>query len=692
MRTFLLASTLLWAAANAAAYDLPSSAGTHRVYFESDFAQFNEYSRDIGLEGNVRLREFTQDDKQIKFIRARELTVSMASHTVTAPEDFVMDDDTGTVYGKSAVMDYRSDSGLIKNGRFSYGGFIFRGRVVDFNKARYIYKRASVTSCDREPPHYQLRSSRIYLVPSRYFLAYNNVFFLGKIPIFYFPVIYKPMGGGTPFVSIFRPGYDKRNGMFIKSTYVFRVNHETRAKLLLDYFQKRGLGTGGEIDYKKPEKDITNISAYHIKEYGLAKDRWGMSGGYWHLFNRFNESDPAKYYSQGFFRLLSDPRVNNDFFRSNPFAISPDEQASVAFTRTSNYTVTRFSAYGRETKSADSSVFTKANNSIPRLDFNTVPFSVLKLPVLNSFSAYFENARDEGADFTQKRGSAGWTVNKSVPIVGNLTLSPSVFYNQSVALSTASGAGTSWVGRYGGGATLRYDRDWGALDLGYALTRRLHTNKLEEDNSAPDKGQETSAITSQLFVMPRFNNYYKISTSYDVRSFYTAGFDRRLQPIIAEAYYAPRPLMDVFASETYSIYTGTRSFVAQMDFGDKENYLGGGIANYSSDKKAWILSNTLGIKPWRGSTWRIEAVLRYRLVSEGGLNFSDTSFFEKSFILYKDFHDFHTRWDFKERAGGVKEFFFYVSLKVNDKAHKDDMEEQSREYWHPWRKQGDERD
>jgi lipopolysaccharide assembly outer membrane protein LptD (OstA) len=692
MRNLLLAAALLWSAADAAAYDLPSSTGTHHVLFDSDFANFNEYSRDIGLQGNVKLQEFSPAGKQVKLIRARELTVSMSSHTVMAPSDFVMDDDTGTVYGKGGVIDYQSDSGRIRDGRFAYKTFVFRGRVVEFNKENYTYKKASVTSCDVEPPHYQLKSSRIYLVPGHYFLAYNNVFYLGKVPIFYFPVIYKPMGGGTPFVSIFRPGYDKRNGAFMKSTYVYRVNQTTRAKLFLDYFDHRGLGTGGEVDYRKPEKDITNLSVYRIREYGLVKDRWGLSGGYWHLFNRFNESDPAQYYSQGFFRVLSDPRVNNDFFRSNPFAISPDEQASMAFTRKTNYTVTRLSAYGRETKSADSSVFEKANSSIPRLDFNTVPFRVLKLPVLNTFTAYVENARDAGNAYTQKRGDALWTVNRSVPLLKSVTLSPSVFYDQSVAVSTESGGGNLWTGRYGGGANLRYDRAWGALDLGYSYKRRLRVNKLEEDTKAPDRGQETSSITSQLFVMPRFNNYYKISTSFDMRTYYVGEFDRRLQPITADVYYSPRPLMDLFASETYSLHTGTRSFVAQMSFGDKENYIGGGIANYSSDKKAWIISNTLGIKPWRAGGWRAEAVLRYRLISEGGLNISDFRFFEKGLVLYKDFHDFHTKWDFKQRSGGVKEFFFYVSLKVSDHERKDDLEEKSREYWHPWRKEGEERD
>lgn len=679
------------AARPAGAYELPSATGTHRVRFESDEAQFNEYTRVIDLSGDVKLEEVSPADRVVKLIRAKNLTVNMDSRTVVSPSDFVIDDDTGIIYGKSGHMDYGAQTGHINSGRFSYRNFVFRGRTIEFDHENYTYKKASITSCEEDPPHYNLRASRMYLVPGSHFLAYNTVFFVGRLPVFYFPILYKPFGGGTPFVSIFRPGYDQRNGFFIKSSYVFRVNPETRAKAFLDYFGNRGIGMGGEIDFIRREKNISNASFYRIREYGMEKDRWGAGGGYWHRLNRFSESDSAQYYSQGYFRLLSDPRVNNDFFRSNPFAISPDEQASVALTRKSNYTVTRISLSGRETRSPDLKEFKKANSSMPRLDFNTVPFKVPGLPVMNSFGGYFENARDEGQPFYRKRGNGTWTVSRSVPLARRVTLSPSVFYNQSVLISTVSGGLDTWTGRYGGGATLRYDKAWGSLDLGYSYTRRLRNNKFR-NSTAADKGEETNSVSSQLFVMPRFNTYYKLSTSYDLRNHYPASFSRRLAPLIGEVYYAPRPFLDLYLAETYSLYGGTRSFVAQVYVGDKETYVSGGIANYSSAPHAWVLSNTLGFRPSRGSPWRAETVLRFRLTSAGGLNFSNIMFFEKGVTLYRDFHDFRTRYNFKERSGGVREFFFYVTLKFNDPARKDDLDERAREFWHPWRQEGEVRD
>lgn len=693
MLTIIFTALLLAAALPAAAYELPSATGTHRVSFEADSAAFNERTREIDLEGNVRLEELSPEGKQLKLVRARFLTVNMASRTVSAPSDFVMDDDTGTVYGKSGFFDYGNDTGYINEGRFQHMNFVFRGRSVSFGPGGYVYRRASLTSCDEDPPHYRLRASRIHLAPERYFLAYNTVFFLGKFPVFYFPVIYKPMGRGTPFVSSFYPGYDERNGLYIKSNYMYRVNPNTRVKAYLDYFSRRGVGMGGEFDYRQAEKNITNLAVYRIREYGRQTDRWGINGGYWHAFNRFNESDPAQYYGQAFFRLLSDPSFNNDFFRTNPFAVSPDKQASVAFTRNTRYTVTRVSAMGREERSlTDPDKFRKAYESAPRLDFNTVSFSVPGIPVLNSFSGYFENAREAGLNYYQKKGRGAWTVSKTVPLSRRVILSPSVFYDQAVFLSTSARVSDAWIGRYGGSVNLRYDRLWGSMDLRYSNTQRLRENSFSVDSSSGDKGQELESLYADLFIMPRHNAYFRARTSYDLRDYYTASFARRLSPLIAEAYYAPRPSLDLYAQNSYSFASGNQAFVTQATMGGKETYFGIGAANYNTDSEAWVLSNTFGFRPWRTSKWRAEAVLRYRMVPDGFMKFEAFRFFEKALTLYRDFHDFRTRWDFRVRAGGVKEFFFFVNLKMNDPVRYDSLEEKSRQFWHPWRQEGAVRD
>jgi hypothetical protein len=602
-----------------------------------------------------------------------------------------MNDSSGTIYGKSGVFDYAAHTGYINDGSFAYGGFFFSGRRVELSPGRYLYKKARLTSCDKTPPHFHINASRIYLVPGRYFLTYNNFFYLGRVPIFYFPVLYKPLGGGTPFVSSFHFGHDDRSGYFVKSTYAYKFNPQTRGKLYLDYFSKKSFGTGGELDYQEKEKTNADISMYRIRESGTEHDRWGLNGGYWHSLTNFNESDKVSYYSQSSFRLLSDPEFNNDYFRANPFAVSPDKQANLAFTRRSNTTVTRLSAATQYTRSADLVSFEKSYESAPRLDFQKLPFTIGKIPVLNSFTGYFENAKEPGVAYFQRKGRGAWTVSKTVPLVRSLTLLPSASYDQSLFIATSSRNTDQWIGRYGAGANMRYDRLWGSLDLGYSYLARMRVNRLGKERDSADKGEELRSLSSQLFITPTYTTYFKAGAAYDMRNGVGGSFSRRLSTTTVEFYHAPRKNLDIYLQDSYRFGDGNKSFVAQLYSGDEKNYLGVGLAHYSTQPHDYIMNQMMGFRvPWAQS-WRAEGVLRYNLVHFTGPGDKTVKFFEKGLVLYKDFHDFHTSWHFMVRRG-VNEFHFLISLKMNDKGKRDPLEDSARNDWHPWRKDGELRD
>lgn len=689
----LIISSLLLVPTAAYSYELPSSTGTHRVEFEADEAYFNEYTRLVDLSGQVRLKEITPDENVIKLIRAKSLSIDMSSRTITSSSDFVIDNDSGTIYGKSGFVNYGDNTGVVKDAHFSYGNFNFRGKEVFFDEKKYIYRKSSLTSCNEEPPHYQVKTSVIRIVPEHYFLAYNCLLYIGKVPVFYFPVLYKPVGQGTPFITYLFPGYDSRSGVYLKTNFAYRINPEMKMKVYLDYFTKKGFGTGGEFDFHRQEKNTSNISVYRINEENPTKERWGLNGGFWHSFNNYSESDKAHYYSQSYFRLLSDPQFNDNYFRTNPFAISDDKQASVAFTRQGKYTIMRLSSQRRDIKSEyDDNKFIREYESTPRFDFNTVPFKIPKIPVLNTFSLYVENGRETHDSDYQKKGKAEWTIYKSIPIFKNLTLSPSAFFSESMYLSTHTALSDSWISRYGGKLNLRYDRIWGSLDIGYALTERLRDRSIKYDSASEDKGQEKREVYGDLFIMPNYKTYFRIRSAYDVTDYAVKSFKNRLSPLISEISYSPKNDLGFYAQNTYDFHGSSNSFILQVNAGTADNYIGMGVSNYSTDAGddgAWIIHNNFGFKPFPESKWKAEVTLRYRAVVGHGKKDS-FSFFEKSFAVYKEFHDFKTRFNFRMRPSG-NDFFFLISLKMNAPA-KENLEEKSREYWRPWREQGAVRD
>ncbi|MCK5358643.1 MAG: hypothetical protein KAJ48_09635, partial [Elusimicrobiales bacterium] len=483
----------------------------------------------------------------------------------------------------------------------------------------------------------------------------------------------------------FFPGYDKRNGVYLKSNYMYRFGSYTKGKLFLDYFSRKGFGIGGEYDYHNRAKNITNISVYRIKEHGSSNDRLGLNGGYWNLINADNAG--TSYYSQSFFKWMSDPNFNNDYFRSNPFAVNPNKQANIAFTRQGPKTVTRVSAETRYERNAASNVFQKSYESAPRINFNTMPIKFKKLPFLHSFSANFESSKESGVSYYQKKGDASWTVANNFRLSERFTFYPAVSYNESVFLSTAS-AKDLWIGRYGTNLNLRYDRVFGSFDLKYAYKRRLQTNKLKNDNLSLDSGEEIKKIGYEIFIRPNYNMYFRSAADYDLRDYFSKTPIRRVSPITAEFYFAGKNLFSFFAQNTYSPTAGNQSMVSQVNMGSDKNYVGFGFANYKTSKDTYIFNNTIGFKP-KNSSWRLESIFRYQLAKKSGLLLKDISFFERTFILYKDFHDFRTMWKFTRRPD-VNEFFFLINLKVNSKVR--DVTDKSDAYWYPWRESNQIRD
>ena len=689
-KKIILAILLAGAASPARSYELPSSTGTHRVVFSSEQGDFNENTRVINLQGNVQLDELGPDDKLVKTIKAGRLTVDSSSSTVYAPEDFVLNDASGTISGKSGVFNYAQSTGYINNARLNQKNFFISGKRGELTPSRQLYKKAEFTSCEDIPAHFKIKASRVYLAPNKYFLSFNNFFYLGRVPVLYFPVLYKPLIPGTPFVSAFNFGHDHRNEYFVRSSYSYRFNSETRGKLYLDHFGNQGFGTGAEVDYRN-EKTIANISAYRIREYGTVTDRWGMNGGYWRRLDLFSGIDSASYYSQSYFRLLSDPEFNNDYFRTNPFAISPDRQANLAFTRTSNTTVTRVSAAVRYEGTADMKRFDKVYEAAPRLDFQKLPFTIGKTPFLHSFGGYFESAKEIGVPYYQRKGAGTWTVAQTVPLAHGVTLAPSIFYNQSLYVATSPLTTNRWTGRYGSNVNLRYDRLLGSLDLTHSYQARMTVNRMEQDRGAGDKGEETNSLFSQIFLTPAYNTYFKTNISYDMRSWVRGAVSKRLSPLFAELYHAPRKNLNIYVQDSYIFAEGNSSLIAQVYAGDEKDYVGMGVANYSNKPNTYVVNQMLGFSlPWAKS-WRAESILRCEITRFNTDRVRSTRFFEKGIVLYKDFHDFHTTWSYKVRRG-VKEFFFLVSLKKSDDARRDSFEDVSRNFWHPWRKEGDLRD
>lgn len=691
----LLAPALF--ASGALGYDLPDPGGKPHIGFEADRADYNRAADSIRLSGHVKIKETGRPEE----LPGRELfgedfTVYPASAVVLSSGGVLVKEGENAFYGENAAFDWAVRSATLSYVSASYGSW----RVMDSDQMSLAagteqkYKKVRITSCNLKDPHYYIKLNNLSVIPGRRVFGTGAVVYLENTPVFYLPVFYKPLGTENKYVTYLTMGYDKRSGASAKTTTVYNFTPKVTGKLFLDYFTNLGFGLGPEFSYRDPAKANGSVSGYYIKENGTSNKRWGVTGGYWlKLRDTLNDtdSDGELYFTQSQFRLMSDPYFNNDYNRSNPYAVSPDQNASLAVVRQTRKTTLRLSYIRQDVMNGDT--FMKTYEARPKLEYNTAPFRVLKLPVLNTVTANYESAMTNTTGYYLSKANARWTVDKSYYVRG-FSLIPSAFYDQTVLLSPYAPDMTArqndmWTGRVGGSFGVRHNIFWGGTaEIKETFVRRLATNTFSRDGASDDRGNETNALSLANFFRPSRDTYLVFSSTYDFRDLRSRSrdFTDRISPFVLNFAYNPRPELTVFFNDTYSIGDGNQAFAVQADYGGVEgNRMGLGLSNYKTDPSSYIINHTFNWFP-KGRSWGIAAGLGYNIRMHG---FSPDTFslYSKEFTLYKTFHDFNTVWNVRFRPG-VQAFNFNINLRFNTVTSRIVSEREAQRFWYPWRDSG----
>ncbi|MDD4005034.1 MAG: hypothetical protein PHW69_07525 [Elusimicrobiaceae bacterium] len=694
---FALACLAAVFTAGAFGYDLPDAGGSPHINFEADRADYNRAADSIKLSGHVKLKEVGRPDELPgRELFGEEFTVYPSSTVAVSSGGVLVKEGENAFYGEDGVFDWAVKSATLNYVSASYGAW----RVMDSEMmslssgTEQKYRKVRITSCNLKDPHYYIKLNRLSVIPGRRVYGTGAVLYIDNVPVFYMPVFYKPLGTENPYVTYVAMGYDKRSGGSLKTTTVYKFNPRFTGKLFLDYFTNLGIGTGSELGYKDPARFNGSVAGYYIRENGTANKRWGLTGGYWWKLRDTlsgGEPDGELYYSQAQFRLVSDPYFNNDFFRSNPYAVSPDANASAAVVRQTRKTLLRVSYIKQETMSGDE--FVKTYEARPRLDFNTAPFQALKLPVLNTVTASYESAQTQTTGYYLSKANARWNVDKSFYAAG-WSMVPSVFYDETVLLSPyaadfQSRQSDQRIGRIGGSFSLRHNIFWGGTaDLKQTFVRRFSTNTFTRDALADDRGSEMNQLSYSNFFRPSRDTYLIFSSSYDFRDLRSGArdFTDRISPFVLNFAYTPRPELTVFFNDTYAIGDGNQAFSFQADCGKVEgNRMGLGLSNYKNDPSSYIVNHTFNWFP-QGRSWGVQAGLGYNIRMRG-FEAESLSLYSKELTVYKTFHDFNTVWNVRLRPG-VQAFNFNINLRFNTVKSRIVSEREAQRFWYPWRDQG----
>ncbi len=245
------------------------------------------------------------------------------------------------LYGRDVVYNFNTHNAEMVNARLKdppvYGEAEEGAKV---GKEKYVLKKAYMTTCDLEVPHYRLTAKTVTVYPEDKIIARNMVLRVGTTPIFYFPRFVQSLKDNAFKVELI-PGKENEWGMFLLSRWRYNLNDENRGKIHIDTYEERGYGFGVTHMVESEKFGDALINCYTIADdlYKLDSrkrlgDMYGRSGEEpkrleddrykIQLAHQWEPNDKLSITSE--FNKFSDQYFMQDFFEKE-YEVSPNTKS-----------------------------------------------------------------------------------------------------------------------------------------------------------------------------------------------------------------------------------------------------------------------------------------------------------------------------------------------------------------------------
>lgn len=183
--------------------------------------------------------------------------------------------DQGEIRGEEIHFNFETMTGEFNDAKVVTAPFYGTGKkIAKVSDKKMEMQNATITTCDLDKPHFHLFSRKIDVYPGDRMTARGTRMMLGNIPLLYVPKFSQDLRDNEPFIT-FMPGYKKDFGAFLYTTARFRLNNNVKARLHLDYRERKDVAEGFDVDYKTDHFGDGVIRTYYMNERNIqAKHVW----------------------------------------------------------------------------------------------------------------------------------------------------------------------------------------------------------------------------------------------------------------------------------------------------------------------------------------------------------------------------------------------------------------------------------
>ncbi|OGC11208.1 hypothetical protein A3K48_01620 [candidate division WOR-1 bacterium RIFOXYA12_FULL_52_29] len=241
-------------------------------------------------------------------LKSGELFYQATRETVEAKDNIYFQYEGISMEGESLAYELLTRTGRAKELSFNFREIDLTGGEVNFSPDTFNLRRATLTTCDYQNPHYHVSAGEIVFYPrSRWLVAYWGYFWLGSFPIVPMPTYIYDLSAQErgnknlpPFPQI---GANEEDGSYINETLAWHLSRYLSGTYSLGYAERKGLQLGFNANYLLTDENKGNI---RLNDNGSD----GRSGGITHTYSFGEYSTDNDRLSFGLFTEPSEYRFS----------------------------------------------------------------------------------------------------------------------------------------------------------------------------------------------------------------------------------------------------------------------------------------------------------------------------------------------------------------------------------------------
>ena len=279
------------------------------VIVDGDEVTYLKEQEKVSARGNVVMKY-----KDV-VLKCDEAIYSVKSNTAIVKGNVEIKTEKGVIKADSADYDFENKKANIHHIRIQspplYGGADSAKKV---SEEEYVLNKGYITTCNLKKPHYMLTSKRIIVYPGKKVVAKNVLLKIGNTPVFYIPYYVHSLKDKSFPVEV-TPGKDKDWGFYFLTRWRYYFNDDNRGKFHLDWYDKRGVGTGTSHKFYTKKYGEGTVNLYYIddKLYNDTTDPIHSSNRYKAQLSYHNNIG-GKLNLTGEYNKFSDIDFMKDFF------------------------------------------------------------------------------------------------------------------------------------------------------------------------------------------------------------------------------------------------------------------------------------------------------------------------------------------------------------------------------------------